>query len=184
MHHKIMKEIVVSTIRGMANEGRKFVGILYVGLMIDAESPKVLEFNCRLGDPEAQVILPRLESDLIPALEACIDGTLDQVQLQWKSEPAVCVVMASGGYPQKYETGKVITGLMEASAMSDVVVFHAGTATNENGDIITSGGRVLGVTALGHDIKTAIDRAYEAVGKIHFDQVHYRRDIGHRAMKR
>ena len=184
MHHKIMKEIVEPTIRGMANEGRKFVGILYVGLMIDAKGLKVLEFNCRLGDPEAQVILPRLESDLIPALEACIDGNLKQIKLEWKSEPAVCVVMASGGYPQKYETGKVITGLMEADAMEDVIVFHAGTATNQNGDIITNGGRVLGVTALGYDIKTAIDRAYEAVGKIHFDKVHYRRDIGHRAMKR
>jgi len=184
MHHKIMKEIVEPIIRGMANEGRKFVGILYVGLMIDAKGLKVLEFNCRLGDPEAQVILPRLESDLIPALEACIDGNLKQIKLEWKSEPAVCVVMASGGYPQKYETGKVITGLMEADAMEDVIVFHAGTATNQNGDIITNGGRVLGVTALGYDIKTAIDRAYEAVGKIHFDKVHYRRDIGHRAMKR
>jgi len=184
MHHKIMKEIVEPTIRGMANEGRKFVGILYVGLMIDAKGPKVLEFNCRLGDPEAQVILPRLDNDLIPALQACIDGTLEQLQLEWKSEPAVCVVTASGGYPQKYETGKVITGLVEADAMEDVIVFHAGTATNQNGDFITNGGRVLGVTALGYDIKTAIDRAYEAVGKIHFDKVHYRRDIGHRAMKR
>ena len=184
MHHKIMKEIVEPTIRGMANEGRKFVGILYVGLMIDAKGLKVLEFNCRLGDPEAQVILPRLAGDLIPALQACIDGNLEQIKLEWKSEPAVCVVMASGGYPQKYETGKVITGLMEADAMEDVIVFHAGTTTNENGDIITNGGRVLGVTALGYDIKTAIDRAYEAVGKIHFDKVHYRRDIGHRAMKR
>jgi phosphoribosylamine--glycine ligase len=193
MHHRIMKEIVEPTIRGMANEGRRFIGILYAGLMIDAKGLpvsrgqvglKVLEFNCRLGDPEAQVILPRLESDLIPALEACIDGTLHQIQLEWKSEPAVCVVMASGGYPQEYEKGKVITGLMEAEAMNDVVVFHAGTATNQNGDIITNGGRVLGVTALGRDIKTAITRAYEAVGKIHFDKVHYRRDIGHRAINR
>ncbi|MBM3242437.1 phosphoribosylamine--glycine ligase [Candidatus Poribacteria bacterium] len=184
MHNKIMKEIVEPTIRGMANEGRKFAGILYVGLMIDTKGPKVLEFNCRLGDPEAQVILPRLKNDLVPALEACIDGTLEQIKLEWKSEPAVCVVMASGGYPQKYETGKVITGLMETEAMKDVVVFHAGTTTNENGAIITNGGRVLGVTALGRDIKMAIDRAYEAVGKIHFDKVHYRRDIGHRAMNR
>ncbi|MFQ6044310.1 MAG: phosphoribosylamine--glycine ligase, partial [Candidatus Poribacteria bacterium] len=106
---KIMREIIEPAILGMANEGRKFVGVLYAGLMIDAEGPKVLEFNCRLGDPEAQVILPRLRSDLIPALEACIDGALNQVQLEWKPEPAVCVVMASGGYPQKYETGKVIT---------------------------------------------------------------------------
>ena len=184
MHHKIMKEIIEPTIQGMANEGRKFVGILYAGLMIDAEGPKVLEFNCRLGDPEAQVILPRLGNDLIPALEACINGTLHQIQLEWKSEPAVCVVMASGGYPQQYEKGKVIAGFMEADAMEDVIVFHAGTATNESGSIVTNGGRVLGVTALGCDIKTAIDRAYEAVGKIHFDKVHYRRDIGHRAMER
>ncbi|HIE26521.1 TPA: phosphoribosylamine--glycine ligase [Candidatus Poribacteria bacterium] len=184
MHHKIMTEIIEPTIRGMANEGRMFVGILYAGLMIDAEGPKVLEFNCRLGDPEAQVILPRLGSDLIPALEACVNGTLNQVQLEWKPEPAVCVVMASGGYPQRYETGKIITGLMEAEAMDDVIVFHAGTATDKDGDFITNGGRVLGVTALGRDIKTAIDRAYEAVGKIHFDKVHYRRDIGYRVMNR
>jgi len=184
IHQKIMPEIVEPTIRGMANEGRKFVGILYVGLIIDEKGPKVLEFNCRLGDPEAQVILPRLGSDLIPVLEACIDGTLHQIKLEWKPDPAVCVVMASGGYPQEYEKGKVITGLTEAEAMDDVIVFHAGTATNENGNFITNGGRVLGVTALGRDIKTAINRAYEGVETIHFDKVHYRKDIGHRAMNR
>ncbi len=183
MHDYIMRKIVEPTIFGMAQEGRKFSGILYVGLMFDAEGPKVLEYNCRLGDPEAQVILPRLASDLVPALEACIDGTLHQIQLEWKSEEAVCVVMASGGYPQTYEKGKVITGLDEANVMENVTVFHAGTA-QQDGEFITNGGRVLSVTALGCDIKAAINRAYEAVSKIHFDKVHYRRDIGHRALKR
>jgi phosphoribosylamine--glycine ligase len=183
MHEKIMKEIIEPTILAMKKEGRKFSGILYAGLMFDAKGVKVLEFNCRLGDPEAQVILPRLFNDLVPALEACIDGTLNQIKLEWKPQPAVCVVMASGGYPKEYEKGKIITGLAEADAMENVIVFHAGTA-KQNGNFVTNGGRVLGVTALGSDIKAAIDRAYEAVAKIHFDKAHYRRDIGRRALNR
>jgi len=183
VHDRVMKDIVEPTIRAMAAEGCPFKGILYVGLMIKDDDINVVEYNCRLGDPEAQVILPRLKSDLIPALLACIDGTLNEVELEWTQEPAVCVVMASGGYPGEYKKGKVITGLTEAGSMEDVIVFHAGTA-KQNGEVITNGGRILGVTALGSDIKSAIDRAYEAVSKIHFDKAHFRRDIGHKALNR
>ncbi len=187
LHNQIMEAIIAPAIKGMARRGRQYKGALYAGLIITAEGPKVLEFNCRFGDPEAQVILPRLEGDLIPPLEACIDGTLHQIQLEWKSEPAVCVVMASGGYPGNYEKGKLIFGLDQIALMKgakNVVVFHAGTAHDKNGNLITNGGRVLGVTALGCDIKAAIDRAYAAVGKIFFDKVHYRCDIGHKALER
>ena len=183
VHDKVMKNIVEPTIGAMVAEGCPFNGILYVGLMIKDDDIKVVEFNCRLGDPEAQVILPRLKSDLIPALLACSDGTLNEVELEWTPEPAVCVVLASGGYPGEYEKGKVISGLAEADSLADVIVFHAGTA-KQNGAVITNGGRILGVTALGRDIKAAIDRAYEAVAKIHFDQVHFRKDIGHKALQR
>jgi phosphoribosylamine--glycine ligase len=183
LRDEVMQTIVYPTIRGMQAEGRPFKGVLYVGLMINEAGPKVIEFNCRLGDPEAQVILPRLQSDLIPLLEACIDGGLNQAACEWKSGAAACVVMASGGYPDAYETGKAITGLDRAKALEDVVVFHAGTK-NQNGNIVTAGGRVLGVTALGKDIKTAIERAYHAVGQIHFDKAHFRRDIGYRALER
>ena len=156
---------------------------LYVGLMITEAGPKVIEFNCRLGDPEAQVLLTRMESDLVPMLEACIDGTLDKVECKWKPEAATCVVMASGGYPDPYETGKVITGLDRANALEDVTVFHAGTQM-QNGNIATGGGRVLGVTALGSDIRSAIEGAYRGVNEIHFDQAHFRTDIGYRALDR
>ena len=183
VHDRVMRDIVEPTVRAMSAEGCLFKGILYVGLMIDGDDINVVEFNCRLGDPEAQVILPRLKSDLIPAFLACIDGTLDKIELEWAQESAVCVVMASGGYPQKYKTGKVISGLAEADAMENVIVFHAGTA-KQNGEIVTNGGRILGVTALGGDIKSAINRAYDAVSKIHFDKVHFRRDIGHKALNR
>jgi phosphoribosylamine--glycine ligase len=142
-----------------------------------------LEFNARFGDPEAQPLLMRMESDLLPILEAVIDGRLHEVAIEWKPEPAVCVVMASGGYPGAYEKGKVITGLRAASRLKDVVVFHAGTAL-AGGKVVTGGGRVLGVTALGADIAEAIDRAYRAVEKIRWDGVHYRTDIGKKALAR
>lgn len=183
LHDEIMETIVKPTVEGMAEEGRKYVGILYVGLMISDDVPRVLEFNCRLGDPEAQVILPRLKSDLIIPLLACLEGKLDQVELEWRPEPAVCVVMASGGYPIKYEKGKEIHGLDEVNKMEDVIVFHAGTA-EENGKFITDGGRVLGITALDKDIKSAIDRAYQGVDKISFEEAHFRQDIGHKALNR
>jgi phosphoribosylamine--glycine ligase len=180
---QVMDTIVQPAISAMASEGRTFKGILYVGLMITEAGPKVIEFNCRLGDPEAQVLLTRMESDLVPMLDACIDGTLDKVECKWKPEAATCVVMASGGYPDPYETGKVITGLDRANALEDVTVFHAGTQMR-NGDIATGGGRVLGVTALASDIKSAIEGAYRGVKEIHFDQAHFRTDIGYRALDR
>ena len=180
---QVMDTIVQPAISAMASEGRTFKGILYVGLMITEAVPKVIEFNCRLGDPEAQVLLTRMESDLVPMLDACIDGTLDKVECKWKPEAATCVVMASGGYPDPYETGKVITGLDRANALEDVTVFHAGTQMR-NGDIATGGGRVLGVTALASDIKSAIEGAYRGVKEIHFDQAHFRTDIGYRALDR
>ena len=183
LSEQVMNTIVRPAIGGMASEGRTFKGILYVGLMITDAGPKVIEFNCRLGDPEAQVLLTRMESDLVPMLAACIDGTLDKVECKWKPEAATCVVMASGGYPDAYETGKVITGLDRANTLENVTVFHAGTQMR-NGDIATGGGRVLGVTALARDIKSAIEGAYRGVEEIHFDQAHFRTDIGYRALDR
>ena len=144
--------------------------------MITNDGARVLEFNCRFGDPETQAILPRMKSDLMPLLEATIDGTLDNCPIQWDDRPAVTVVLASGGYPEKYETGKPISGLDEATKLGDVQIFHAGTQ-HANGEIVTSGGRVLAVTALGATLAAARDRAYEAVSRIHFDGCHYRRDI-------
>jgi len=163
----------------MKSEGRPYKGILYAGLMLTKYGPKTLEFNARFGDPETQPLLVRMESDIVPLFEACIDGTLDQHELQWKPEPSVCVVMAAKGYPASYEKGKEISGLDEAGALPDVVVFHAGTKTEE-GKVLTSGGRVLGVTATGPDTPSAIKKAYEAVAKIQWDGIHFRKDIGHR----
>ena len=183
LSEQVMNTIVRPAISGMGSEGRTFKGVLYVGLMITDAGPKVIEFNCRLGDPEAQVLLTRMESDLVPMLDACIDGTLDKVECKWKPEAATCVVMASGGYPDPYETGKVITGLDRANALEDVTVFHAGTQM-QNGDIATGGGRVLGVTAVASDIKSAIEGAYRGVKEIDFDQAHFRTDIGYRALDR
>lgn len=183
LSEQVMNTIVQPTISAMASEGRTFKGVLYVGLMITDAGPKVVEFNCRLGDPEAQVLLTRMESDLVPMLDACIDGTLDKVECKWKPEAATCVVMASGGYPDTYETGKVINGLDSANALENVTVFHAGTQM-QNGDIATGGGRVLGVTALGCDIRSAIEQAYHGINEIHFDQAYFRTDIGHRALDR
>ena len=179
----VMDRIVYPTINGMRSQGRVFKGVLYVGLMITRDGPKVIEFNCRFGDPEAQVLLPRIESDLVPVLEACIDGTLADVEVEWKPEPAVCVVMASGGYPDAYEKGKVITGLNGANALENVAVFHAATKA-QNGQVATDGGRILGVTALASDLKSAVNRAYQGIDEIQFDQAHYRTDIGYRALAR
>jgi phosphoribosylamine--glycine ligase len=160
---------------GLRENGVLFRGLLFPGLMITAEGPRVLEFNCRFGDPETQAILPRLKSDLLPLLEATIDGELDRATIEWDKRPAVTVVMASGGYPGKYETGKTISGL-ESAASEDVQIFHAGTR-RENGKVITNGGRVLAVTALGETVAAARTRAYQAVSKIDFENCHYRRDI-------
>ena len=182
VHRKIMVEIMIPTIRGMASEGRPYRGVLYGGLMIKDGQPKALEFNCRFGDPENQPIMMRTKGDIVPLLEACIDGNL-QGSIEWDPRWAVCVVMASKGYPGSYEKNKIIQGLDGVAGMEDVFVFHAGTA-RAGADIITSGGRVLGVTALGEDAKGAIDLAYSAVKKIEWDGAYYRSDIGKRALDR
>ncbi|MDH4099230.1 MAG: phosphoribosylamine--glycine ligase [Nitrospirota bacterium] len=178
---KALREILIPTVKGMAAEGMPYKGILYAGLMIHEGQPKTVEFNCRFGDPETQVLMMRLDTDLVEIVDAAIDGRLDTLDVQWKPDAATCVVMAAGGYPEAYEKGKVIEGLNNVAAMDDAVVFHAGTADN-GGKVVTSGGRVLGVTALGGDIRDSIDRAYEAVGKIQFEGMQYRKDIGRRAL--
>ncbi|MBI5765590.1 MAG: phosphoribosylamine--glycine ligase [Planctomycetes bacterium] len=173
----IQRDVFVPTIDALRRDDVEYRGVLYAGLMMTAAGPKVLEFNCRFGDPETQPIMMRLKSDLVEALEATVDGRLDQIELRWDERPAVCVVMAAGGYPGDYAKGSAIHGLASADAMNDVHVFHAGTAVNED-QIVTNGGRVLGVTALGGDIRTAAARAYEVVSSISFDGAVYRRDIG------
>jgi phosphoribosylamine--glycine ligase len=161
---------------GLLAEGITFRGLLYPGLMITEDGARVLEFNCRFGDPETQVLLPRMKSDLLPLLEATINGKIDNYSIEWEQRPAVTVVLASGGYPGKYETGKSISGLDEAAKLDGLQIFHAGTK-QLNGEIVTAGGRVLAVTALGLTIAEARSRAYEAVARIHFENCHYRRDI-------
>lgn len=183
VHKKVMEKIMTPVIKGMGAEGRTYKGILYAGLMIEDGEPKVLEFNVRFGDPETQPLLIRMESDLLPVLEATITGKLHQVPIEWEQRPAVCVVMASSGYPGTYEKGKIISGLKEAEKMERVQVFHAGTSLS-NGKIVTSGGRVLGVTALGNSIQEAVSQAYKAVSKISWEGVYYRKDIGNKALKR
>jgi phosphoribosylamine--glycine ligase len=180
---KITREILVPVVDGMNRNGTPYKGVLYAGLMITAGGPRVLEFNVRFGDPETQPILMRLKSDLLEVLLAVCDGRLDKITLKWDRRPAVCVVMASGGYPGAYEKGKRITGLDRAGQLKDVVVFHAGTAV-KGGDIVTNGGRVLGVTALGKEIAEAKSRAYEAVDKIEFEGAYCRRDIADKAIKK
>ena len=177
MAQRCMQEIFLPTIRAMQQEGRPFKGCLYFGLMLTPDGPKVIEYNARFGDPETQVVLPRLKTDLVTIIESVIDGTLENVDIQWSKEAAACVVMASGGYPVKYEKGKVITGLDENGQLPGVTVYHAGTA-EKDGCLVTSGGRVLGVTALASTLDEALQKAYDAVEKIHFDGAHYRRDIG------
>jgi len=183
LHRQIMEQVMIPTVEGMAAEGRPYKGILYAGLMMTANGPKVLEFNARFGDPEAQPILPRMEDDLVPVLEACIDGTLDRITLNWKKEASVCVVVASGGYPGKCDRGVPIGNLDEAASEDGVIIFHAGTAAR-NGGIVSDGGRVLGVTALGPTVREAIEKAYRAVEKIDFPGSHFRRDIGMKALRR
>lgn len=179
----IRKQVVDRTLAELRRRGIVYKGVLYAGLMLTDDGPKVLEFNCRFGDPETQAVLPRIRGDLLPCLEACVDGTLSADLLSWRPEPCVCVVAASGGYPGAYEKGKVITGLDRAAALEDVVVFHAGTR-NERDNIVTSGGRVLGVTALGNNLWAAVRQAYRAIGEIEFEGIHYRRDIAGRALER
>ena len=179
----VLRGIVVPTLAGMAAEGNPFRGFLYVGLMMTARGPKVLEYNVRLGDPEAQPILMRLRSDLVDLFKGIHDGQLGAVEAHWSPNPAVCVVLTSKGYPGKPEVGKIITGYEAAEAQGGVKVFHAGTAFHDQ-QLLTAGGRVLGVTATGADLPGAIERAYAAVGKIHFEGMHYRRDIGAKGLRR
>lgn len=169
-------EIMRPLLRGFNEEGVTFRGLLYPGLIITTDGPRVLEFNCRFGDPETQVLLPRMKSDLLPLLEAAIDGKIEQRAIEWDTRATVTVVLASGGYPGKYETGKSISGLDEAARLKDVQIFHAGTKRDGSG-VKTAGGRVLAVTALGSTLETARARAYEAVSHIYFENSHYRRDI-------
>ena len=182
MSEWILSHIAEPTIRGMAEEDTSFQGVLYVGLMMTARGPQVLEFNARFGDPETQAILLRLDSDLVDALEACVDGRLAETELRWSPGAAVCVVASSGGYPGSYKTGMPIKGLGAAAQVEGVVVFHAGTA-QVGGQLVTAGGRVLGVGARGESLEPAMARAYQALAEIDFEGMYYRRDIGHRALK-
>jgi phosphoribosylamine--glycine ligase len=179
----ILHHIAEPTVRGMAEEETPFVGVLYCGLMMTARGPQVLEFNARFGDPETQAILMRLESDLVVAMEACIDGRLSETEFRWSQGASTCVIASSAGYPGSYKSGFPISGLDSAGRVPGVEVFHSGTAQN-NDTLVTSGGRVLGVTAVADSLEQALDRAYQALGEIHFEGMYYRRDIGHRALKR
>jgi phosphoribosylamine---glycine ligase len=183
MRDWLVHHIAQPVVAGMKAEGTEFKGVLYCGLMMTARGPMVLEFNCRFGDPETQPILMRLESDLIEAIEASIEGRISDGDFRWSQDASVCVVMASGGYPGTFEVGKRIDGLNEAGAVEGVKVFHAGTSKRD-GAYYTSGGRVLGVTARAGELQTAVERAYEACAKISFEGVHYRKDIAARTVKR
>ena len=179
LKQQVLAEIMIPTVRAMTKENRYYRGILYAGLMLTESGPKVLEFNARFGDPETQPIMMRIENDIVPIFEACIDGTLAKQTLKWKQEPTVCVVMAAKGYPGSYEKGKEISGL-DLNENKRAVIFHAGTKLH-NGKILTNGGRVLGVTAQGSNINQAIKNAYSEVDKIKWDGIHYRKDIGNKA---
>jgi len=178
---QIERDILVTTVDGLVREGIEYKGILYAGLMLTTTGPKVLEFNCRFGDPETQPLMMRLKSDLGEVMMAVAEGRLDEVELKWDPRPAVCVVASSKGYPGDYPKGLPITGIEKADAMPDVKVFHSGTKMVGN-TLVTDGGRVLGVTALGNDIADARNKAYKAMQQIHFDGMHYRRDIGSKAL--
>ena len=177
------REVMAPALAGMREQGSPFVGILYAGLMLTDDGLKVLEFNVRFGDPETQVILPLLETDLVDVAEACIDGTLGDLEVAWRPGAAATVVAAMGGYPGSYPKGAPIAGVADAEALDGVTVFHAGTARSEAGELVTSGGRVLAVTGLGDDLAGALARAYEGLGRINFEGLHHRTDIGARALR-
>ncbi len=182
LYKTIENRIIEPVIRGMQRNGMPFKGVLYAGLMITFDGPMVLEFNVRFGDPETQAILPRMKSDIVELMMASCEGRISEIELEWDKQSCVCVVMSSGGYPGEYEKGKEISGLKDAEAIEDTVIFHAGTKKEEN-RIVTSGGRVLGVTSLGGGIEKAIELAYQAVDKINFERCFFRRDIGAKAYK-
>jgi phosphoribosylamine--glycine ligase len=183
MRNWLVQHIARPVVEGMKAEGAEYKGVLYCGLMMTARGPMVLEFNCRFGDPETQPILMRLESDLVEALEASIEGRVSEGDFRWSPDASVCVVMSSGGYPGAFEVGKKIMGIEEAGNVEGIKIFHAGT-TGRDGAYYTAGGRVLGVTARAADLTLAVQRAYEAVSKIGFEGAHYRKDIAARALKR
>ena len=177
-----MREIFLPTMHAMNGENRTFRGCLYFGLMLTPNGPKVIEYNCRFGDPETQVVLPMLETDLLDIMEAVENQKLGDLPIQWKKGACACVILASGGYPGKYETGKEITGLNEKGQCENAAVYHAGTKLDESGKFLTAGGRVLGITASGQTLQSALDAAYQAAEQVSFENVHYRRDIGKRAL--
>jgi len=183
MFRNIVARIMTPTVAGLRKEGRPYVGILYAGLMLTEEGPKVLEYNCRLGDPETEALLPRMAGDIVPHLAAAADGALPPEQtVEWAKEPSVTVVLASKGYPEAYEKGKTIRGI-EAAESGGAIVFHCGTKRSPTGEILTSGGRVLTVTALGTTLEAARRRCYESVSKVRFDGMHYRTDIAAAAIE-
>jgi phosphoribosylamine--glycine ligase len=183
---ELMKEIegtiIASTLSKMNEDGNTFSGVLYPGLMLTPNGPKILEYNARFGDPETQTYMRLLDTDLLDIIDACIDGTLDKIKINWKKLSACTIVLASGGYPESYEKGKIISGIENASGDKDIVIFHAGTKYDENRNLITNGGRVLGVSATGNTLKEALAGAYEAVKKISFEKMYYRRDIGKKVL--
>jgi phosphoribosylamine--glycine ligase len=183
VHKQIMQDIVIPTVKGMAAEGRKYQGVLYAGLMMTDAGPKVLEFNARFGDPETQVIMARMRTDIVPILKGVAEGHIADTKIEWSKDAAVCVVLATKGYPDAVETGQAVSGLESLKGQTDVVAFHAATALRE-GKTVTVGGRVLGVTALGMNLEAAIQRAYEAVSAISFEGMQYRKDIGQKALAR
>lgn len=188
IHQRIMEEVIIPTVRGMAQEGHPYTGFLYAGIMIDAQGvPLVLEYNCRFGDPETQPIMMRLQSSLVTLCDAALDKKLDKIQAQWDPRAALGIVLAAGGYPDNYKKGDIISGLPPVDKNSlnqDAKVFHAGTASDPQGHVITQGGRVLCATALGASVSEAQEKAYQLVRKIHWNGIYYRNDIGHRAIAR
>jgi phosphoribosylamine--glycine ligase len=181
LEKRVLKEILKPSVKGLQNEGREYKGVLYAGLILTREGPKVLEFNARFGDPETQVILPRLKTDLIDILNAVIEDKLHQINIEWEDNAAVCVVVASEGYPGAYQKGKVISGLEGLEKMKNIMAFHAGTKFQDE-QVVTSGGRVLGITAWNETIFKAKEKAYKAVKEIYFEDMYYRKDIAANAI--
>lgn len=179
---EIENSIIAPTLKSMREDGNTFKGVVYPGLMLTSAGPKILEYNARFGDPETQTYMRLLDTDLLDIVDACIDGTLDQIEINWKKLSACTIVLASGGYPEKYEKGKIIKGIEEAEKQEGIIVFHAGTKYDDNGNLVTNGGRVLGVTAMGDTLEEALANAYKAVERISFDGMYFRKDIGKRAL--
>ena len=184
LEERALETVIQPAIRAMARRGTPYRGVLYAGLMVQGDELKVLEFNCRFGDPECQPLLTRMEGDLLPVLMACVEGNLHETTIRYTQDAAVCVVMAAGGYPEDYRKGDAIHGIEDADALPGVHVFHAGTALNDAGEVMTAGGRVLGVTARGTEVRAAIARAYEACDLIYWEDAYFRKDIGAKALRR